>query len=277
MIAAATPNTPDYRTPIEPEGVALAIVVDVSGSMGAEDFPTETMRKSSRLRAAQTVFKALIQGGEAEGKEFPGRPRDAVAIVAFAAVPRTVCPLTLNHSVAMQTLDTLQPKVGVDAGTNLGDAIAEAVIRLDASKVSRRVIVVLSDGEHNSTGMGESRPLQPLEAAQLAKSLNMAIHTIDCGGPRLPSATLEERQQRADGQATLQNIAQLTSGQHFMASSMTELAEVSANLDKLERQPQIVYRYRKSHNHATKCAMIGLSFLLLARFLTLGPWRTWPG
>ena len=49
----------------------------------------------------------------------------------------------------MKIADGLQPKAGVDAGTNVGDAIAEALIRLERSKgVRTKVLVLLSDGQH---------------------------------------------------------------------------------------------------------------------------------
>ncbi len=54
-------------------------------------------------------------------------------------------PLTHNHSVLMTVLDALRPKAGIDAGTNVGDALAEGLIRLDAAGPRRKVLILLSD------------------------------------------------------------------------------------------------------------------------------------
>jgi Ca-activated chloride channel homolog len=276
MIAAASPRRPDFRTPIEPEGVAMVFVVDVSGSMGTEDFPRRSNSKTSRLIAAQEAFRCLVEGGDFDGRTFPGRPRDNIGIVAFSAVSRTVCPLTLNHTVALRTLTDLKPKSGVDAGTNLGDAVAEALIRLEASNAKRRVIVLLSDGEHNTPSAPEG-PLKPADAANLAKSVGVVIHAIDCGGTLSPAATPDDARQRLSGQAIMQMLALNTGGQSFTASDREQLGEVSQQLDQLERQPQTPYRYRRYHEDAHLWALAGVTCLALARLMSLTRWRIWPG
>src|SRR5579863_686301 len=104
----------------------------------------------SRLEAARRAFKLFVEGGESpDGTTFEPRPSDSIGLVELAAVPESTCPLTLNHSVLLQKVNELKPKADVNAGTNIGDAIAEAVIRLDAAIGNKRkVIVLLSDGQH---------------------------------------------------------------------------------------------------------------------------------
>jgi Ca-activated chloride channel homolog len=276
IVAAAGPRRPDFRTPIVSEGVALAIVVDVSGSMGTPDFRTPSGKSVSRLDAAKQVFPMFLFGGEIAGEKFPGRAQDSVALIAFAAVPRTLCPLTLNHTVLVKALEVQSPKIGPDAGTNLGDAVAEAVIRLEASTNPRRAIIVLSDGEHNSVKAGDNGPLKPQQSAQLAKSLGIRIYSIDCGVEPGTSATPEEKQQRFEGRMVLQGLADVTEGRAFTANQLDELRTACQEIDQLERAPEVAFRYRRYRDDAPTWAIVGIITLALTRLLTLSRWQVQP-
>src|SRR5262249_52754819 len=151
-------------------GIAIALVLDVSGSMATPDYAVSPgSPPMSRLDAAKQAFHLFVAGGAtADGTHFDGRPRDQIALVTFAAVPQTAVPLTHNHSVLLTVLGTQQAKGGLDAGTNVGDAIAEGLIRLDAAGSRRKVLILLSDGEHNINLEQPDSPLKPRQAAQLA-------------------------------------------------------------------------------------------------------------
>ena len=80
--------------------------------------------------------------------------------------------------------------------------------------------------------------MEPLQAAQLAKKINVKIYTVGIGadeiivqgflGPRRvnPSASLDEK--------TLTTIAETTGGQYFRARDPKELDTIYQTLDKLE-------------------------------------------
>ena len=149
----------------------------------------------TRLDAAKRAFKLFVAGGDGPGgTHFDGRPADQIGLVTFAAVPQTACPLTLNHSVLLAVLDEQQPRQGIDAGTNIGDALAEAEIRLDAAGHRRKVLLLLSDGEHNVTREGANAPLKPFASAQLAvlNWCDLLVYPKDRGGRKqLVRATLK--------------------------------------------------------------------------------------
>lgn len=268
IAAAAGPRRPDLATRVPAVGVSIVLVLDVSGSMATPDFPLAGQPDATRLGAARQAFRQFVEGGPG----FPGRPDDAVALVTFAALPRTVCPLTLNHSVLLKLLDLERPRVGPDAGTNIGDALAEAIARLDGDDGRRKVVVLLSDGEHNATADGA---LKPRQAAQLAKSLGVPVYAIDCGGDAA-GATADERQQRDAGRVTLESVARMTGGRCFAANDGEGVRAACREIDALERQPRDAFRYRRYHNDARWYALAAAAILSLTFALTQTRWRVAP-
>ena len=273
-LAVAGPRFPDLRTRLPADGIALMLVLDVSGSMGEADYGTDATGKAlSRLDAAKTVLKRFVAGGEVDGVTFAGRPTDQVGLVAFAAVPRTACPLTLNHSVLLTLADGLAPTTGVDAGTNLGDALAEGLLRLEAAGDRRKVLVVLSDGEQNADRAGPTGPLKPREAAQLAANLRVPVHCIDCGGEAKPGASEEAAKQRADGRRTLETVAAMTGGRFLTADDPAGLRAAYQQLDALETAPADTFRYRRYHEYGPACGLVGVGLLAVGGLLEATRWR----
>jgi Ca-activated chloride channel family protein len=279
VVALAGPRRPDLQTRIPAEGVAIVFAIDVSGSMAERDIawmPGEP--PIPRIEAARRAFHLFVAGGEApDGTHFEPRPSDPIGLVAFAALPQTVCPLTLNHSVLLHVVDGLEPKSGLDAGTNVGDAIAEAVIRLDRGSTERRkVLIVLSDGEHNVSKEGASNPLRPRQAAQLAANLGIAIYTIDAGGEPPADASPELIEQRRTGRETLQSVAAMTSGRSFAATNGPELLAAYKEISRLEKVEVVSYSYRRYHEYNPAFAAAAVVLVFLAHVLERTRWRVIP-
>lgn len=275
VLACAGPRLPDERTRLPAEGIAIIMVMDVSGSMNEPVRWSDEASEISRLEAARRAFLLFVFGGNTpEGEEFPGRPSDAIGLVTFAAVPRTVCPLTFNHaSVLRQQVERLEPKAGIDAGTNVGDAMAEGLIRLQAAPHLRKVLILLSDGEH--THITEDN-LRPRQAAQLAANLGISVYTIDPAGELPADSTPEMRQNRDIGRQTLQDIATMTGGQYLSAHDGIALREAFRQLDHLERAPATTYLYRRYFEYYPQAITAALVGLLLLRWLETTWWRTLP-
>ena len=267
VAAAAGPRRPDLATRVPAVGVSIVLVLDVSGSMATADFARPGSPDGTRLDAARQAFRQFVAGGPG----FDGRPNDAIGLVTFAALPRTVCPLTLNHSVLLQLLDAERARAGPDAGSNVGDAIAEAVSRLDGEGDRRKVIVLLSDGEHNAESGGA---LKPRQAAQLAASLGVPVYAIDCGGEG--AATDGERQQRDAGRESLQAVARMTGGQCFAADDAEGVRGACREIDALERRPLDAFRYRRYRHDAKWYALAAAGLLALNVALTQSVWRVNP-
>ena len=212
--------------PIETEGIALGLVLDISGSMATEDLAWAG-QPVSRLDAVRNVFHLLVAGGKSpEGLVFPGRPSDRIALVTFAFRPETACPLTSDHAALLSILDRQKAKTLIsEATTNPGDALAWTLELLRKSPVRNKAIVFVTDGESN---VGPPA-LTPLQAGQLAAALGVPIHTVDALSDADASSEAESAHR------SLAELAKLTGGQYLKAGDGGGLDKAMHELDRLER------------------------------------------
>jgi len=276
VFAAANPRVPDRRTPIRVEGIAILLLLDVSGSMNATDFDPTADPPLTRLDAAKQTFRAFVAGGELDGATFEGRERDQLGLIAFAALPEMVCPPTLNHGVLLQVLDRQQARSGLDAGTNIGDSLGLALASFqqmaDDGDSRKKIVVLLSDGEHNKA---DGETLQPSVALQIAARLSVPVHTIDCGGND-SAAKPDEQRQRDEGKAILNRLAEATGGRNFAAKDLGELKDALAAIDGLERQPTTGPLYRRYHSLSPWLGLAALACFLAWQILERTIWQRIP-
>jgi Ca-activated chloride channel family protein len=289
VIALAGPRWPDLHTRIDTEGIALVMLVDVSGSMAERDFDWRG-EPISRLDAVKKVFHLFVSGGsEAEGADdgtdlsaFQGRPTDLIGLVAFATRPETACPLTLSHSVLLRLLDAEEPRrIPGESETNLSDAIALGLHRLQSAGPRRKVLVLLSDGEHN---VPEPRSgWTPRQAAQVANGLHVPIYTIDAGGPGAMvteggelEAVASPGETRARAVKTLEELARITQGQCFQARDTRALLGACRAIDALERTEIQSFQYRRYHEAYPWFGLAAFVLLGLSLALERTVWRRVP-
>lgn len=270
VVAVAGPRRPDLRTRIPAEGIAVEMLVDVSGSMAEPDFRWQG-KPVSRLAAAKNAFGLFVRGGQdPAGVRLEGRPNDLVGLVTFATWPENACPLTLSHSALLRILDEEQPRaVPTESRTNVGDAIAWGLARLESAGGRRKVMVLLTDGEHNVPPPA----LTPRQAAQLAANLRVPVYAIDAGGeatsdreaagePHSEADTQARAAVRAGAERSLQAVAEITGGRYFRARDTEALLAVCREIDRLERTPAESFQYRRYYQAAP---WFGLgAFVLLA-------------
>ncbi len=297
ILALAGPRWPDRGSRIPTEGIAIEMVVDASGSMATADFNWEG-QTITRLEAVKKAFRLLVEGGEAaplrgltspaqEVHHFEGRPNDLIGLVTFARWPKTTCPLTLSHSVLVRLLEAEKPRtIPTESESDIGDAIAWGLVRLEKAKTKRRVMILLSDGEHNVPPPA----LTPRQAAQLAANLGVTIHAIDAGslvedrGSRKEDGELRTgdagkesaEKIRASAEKTMEAIAQITGGRHFKVQDADSLLEVCGEIDRLEAQEIQSFQYRRYFEGYPLLGMMSFSFLALVGLLELTVFRKIP-
>ncbi len=294
ILALARPRWPDPGSRIPTQGISMAIVLDVSGSMAEQDYNWKG-ENILRLEAAKRIFKLFVSGGEGpERKKFKGRSNDRISLTVFAKHPESVCPLTLNHPVLLKILQDQEPRtVPTESDTNIGDAIVWALKTLQVksknnpepsqpknwlyslwgSKPDRKgdqVLVLLSDGEHN---VGKPA-LTPRQAAQLAGNLGMRIYVIDAAKEPVGEGREFQRKKenRARAKEILQEVAKITRGQYFSADDTAGLLKVTEEIDELERARMPSWIYRRYHEGYPW--FILAAFLLFSLVLTL-QWTVW--
>jgi Ca-activated chloride channel family protein len=286
VVASAGPRIPDLHTRIQTEGIALALVVDVSGSMAEPDFDWQA-KPVSRLDAAKKVFNQFVFGSAADGAAgFEGRARDLIALVTFASRPETICPLTSDHKTLGDWLADEKPRsIPGESETNLSDAITEGLERLQHTRIKRKVLVLLTDGEHNV--MQPRSGLTPWQTGQVAAALGVPIYTIDAGGttavregppkdkdvPDTPSSPGLTRQQAVQ---RLQELSRMTRGQYFAANDTDALLRACQTIDGLERTEVTTFQYRRYHEGYPYLAVAALALFSLAIGLEMTLWRRAP-
>ncbi len=230
LLAAMRPQWLGDVIEIPVSGRELMLAVDLSASMGEEDFVLSGVRVS-RLEAVKFVA----------GRFIGRRLGDQLGLILYGDQAYLQAPLTFDRETIHTLLD--ESEIGL-AGrrTAIGDAIGLAVKRLRERDEKNRVLILLTDGA-NTAGV-----VDPLEAAELAARYGLKIYTIGVGADRLdvkglfglrrinPSADLDEQ--------ALQEIARLTDGRYFRARDLDELEEIYALLDALEPVEQDVKKFR---------------------------------
>jgi Ca-activated chloride channel family protein len=248
------------------------MAVDVSGSMGERDFISEDV-PISRLEAVQKLFALFIAGGREGGEQFDGRPADLVGLVRFATRPEVVCPLTLQHRTLLTLLETEQPRtVPGESETNISDALALSLARLEAAGPRRKVLVLLTDGEHNVTSPRSE--WTPRQAAQVAASLGVTVHCIDAGTDDIrPGESADTRQAAV---RTLTEIASITRGEYLKAGDTRSLAAALRRIDSLERSPIASFQFRRYHEGYPWLALAAFACLVFGELLSRTLWRRLP-
>jgi Ca-activated chloride channel family protein len=244
IIALARPQSGSASEVITGEGVDIAIVLDISGSMAALDFDP------NRLGAAKRVILSFIQS----------RQYDRVGLVIFATEAFSQVPPTLDYKVLERVLDETEVSwdIGLESGTAIGLGLANGANMLRDSTAKSRVIVLLTDGANNS---GQ---IDPMTAAEIAKALDIRVYTIGAAKPGpaplpFPDGRIEYRDSEID-EETLQKIAEKTGGLYFRATDEEGLQQIYDRINELERSTVEVKRF-------TNYSELGLWFILPASFL----------
>ncbi len=250
IVAFARPQTFSFGENIYTEGIDIAIVLDISGSMLAEDL------KPNRLEAAKKVIDDFIKG----------RTSDKIGLVIFSGESFTQCPLTIDYSVLRNLLSEIRSGMIVD-GTAIGNAIANGVNRLKDSQAKSKIMILLTDGVNNA---GE---IDPITAAQIAQKFGIRIYTVGVGtvgeAPYPFQTPFGVRYQMVPveiDENLLKQISNITGGKYFRATNNRKLVEIYDEIDKLEKTRVEVTSYRHAKELFFSWALIG--FILL--FVELG-------
>jgi Ca-activated chloride channel family protein len=253
IVALARPQSGSAREVISGEGVDIAIVLDISGSMAAEDF------EPNRIGAAKDVIRDFINS----------RQYDRIGFVIFATEAFSQVPPTLDYQVLEQIIDETQVSwdIGLDSGTAIGLGLANAANMLRDSTAKSRVIVLLTDGANNS---GQ---IDPMTAAKIAKALDIRVYTIGAARPGpaplpFPDGRVEYRDSEID-EETLKDIADLTGGLYFRAEDTRGLQEIYDKINNLERseiEVKIFTRYQELLIWFVIPAILILAFEIVLRY-----------
>lgn len=249
IVAMARPRTVDESTKIKTtKGIDIVITVDVSASMLARDL------KPNRLEALKTVAARFINN----------RPNDRIGLVEYAGESYTKTPLTSDKGIVLSALKDINYNTIIEGGTAIGMGLATAVNRLKESTAKSKIIILMTDGENNS-GF-----IDPKIASELAVEFGIKVYTIGLGtkgmalspiGIKRDNTFQYGMQQVNIDEALLKEIATVTEGQYFRATSTTKLNEIYEEINKLEKTDIEELKY-KSYDEKYRPLVI-LALILL--------------
>lgn len=230
LIALARPQRNYIDEKLLIEGIDIVLCLDISSSMKAEDF------KPNRLGAAKGVAKDFILD----------RKTDKIGLVVFSRKAITQSPLTIDYSILLNFIDTIEIGM-IQDGTAIGNAIIEGSKRLSIGKEKSKVMILLTDGINNS---GE---IEPITAAHVADALGIKIYTIGVGSSGRAQYPIEDpvlgrRYVSVPVQIdeeVLKSIAEITGGRYFRATDTRKLQEIYQEINSLEKSKIEIKQYRR--------------------------------
>ena len=262
IFALARPQKVLKDENINAEGVDIFLVMDLSSSMLSRDFDPDRLEVSKRV-AAEFVDK---------------RPHDRIGLAVFSGESFTQCPLTTDHRIVKEFLAGLQCGILAD-GTAIGMGLSSAVNRIKDSPSKSKVVILLTDGVNNSGY------IQPLTAAEIAKEFDVKVYTIGVGTTGMARTPVRKRR---DGsfefdfnkveidEQLLTEIAKMTGGNYFRATSEEALSQIYARIDQMEKTEIDVTVIKRNSEEFHGFAFAALLFILLEILLRQTVLRSLP-
>jgi Ca-activated chloride channel homolog len=236
LLGAAKPTA---RVPVPREEATVMLVVDVSGSMEADDV------KPTRLDAAR----------DAAGRFLDRLPaRFQVGLVIFSTQAETLVPPTTDRTAIRDALASLR----ADGSTAMGDGLSNALDAIVAARQSGRGSGASGGGtpDPGGGGSGATEPgagtgspavtlllsdganmagVNPLDQAERARDLNVPVYTIALGTPdgvlqRQDPLGRPRIQPVPPDPDTLARIAEATNARFFQAPTSRNLNQVYESL-----------------------------------------------
>jgi Ca-activated chloride channel homolog len=227
IVGLANPQVGIRQEEIKQEGVDIFIALDVSLSMKAEDV------KPNRLAKAKYEIGNLISklGG------------DRIGLIIFSGESYVQFPMTTDYSAADLFLDAVDVESVPTPGTAIGSAIEQAMKSFDWNTPTKKVLVIITDGEDN-----EGDAMAPAEDAG---KKGVLIYTIGMGSPAgAPIPIYDANGRQVDfkkdrtgnivltklDEVALEKIATLGNGKYFRATnSQDELDVIYKEVNTLQK------------------------------------------
>lgn len=238
FIGLANPKIGTQLGTVKREGVDLVFAIDVSKSMLTEDIAPNRIEKAKRI-VAETL------------SELKG---DRVGIITYAASAFPQLPITTDYGAARMFLKGVNTDMMSSQGTAILEAVKLAGTFFDPNAETRRVLVLLSDGEdHNETGVDI--------IAETANQANIQIITVATGttsGGPIPEGGIAKGSFKKDSEGNvvisklnkdvLEELADSTNGVYIdtptTEATISTISDFLAQLDKTAFETQTYSNYK---------------------------------
>ena len=244
LIALSSPIIIDKINPNNRDGKDIVLAIDASGSMNSTGFDyndgISNHQRLNRFEITKLIAKDFITN----------RFDDNIGVVIYGDFAFIASPITYEKEIVVEMLSYINQGMA-GQNTAIGEAIAMSVRAFKHSIAKTKIIILLSDGEHNSG------KISPKDAVKIAQTQGVKIYTIAIGDKGEADESL------------LQKIAEDTKGEFFSALNAKELQKVYEKIDKLESSKikSKEYRVHKYFYQIILFLALGLLLLLLFREL----------
>ncbi len=228
------------------EGVGIAMALDLSTSMWAEDMGA----RQSRLEVAKATTLSFIEGRS-----------DDIGLVTFAGEAFTRLPLTHDGYVVQSAVRALQVGLLTD-GTDFGGAIAAGAGLLEDSPHASKVLILVTDGAHNKAGV------LPVLAARAAATVGVTIYPVAIGQ--------ETGRDTRSMETVLTQAARITGGRYFKATDMGALADIYEELDRLVQPSEETVERFEATPYQWLFVLIALGLAVFAAVFRGSRWGVLP-
>jgi Ca-activated chloride channel family protein len=206
----SVPQTIKYFSVESSEPVAIAFVLDVSGSM----------RQSGKLDAAKEAIRFFVD---------QLRPQDRFALICFA--DEQVSWVTEFTSDRERFLERLMVQEGYGQ-TALNDAVAAIPKLVDESTTGRKAIVLITDGVDNASRLTIE------QSVVTARKVEVPIFTV--GFSTLPWEDRKKAKDLGFNMAVLQLFADETGGALFVVQDPDEMKEAVSRISTQLRHQYLI-------------------------------------
>lgn len=211
VLALARPQIVRASVESVAEGIDIVLVLDTSGSMSERG-----LGGSTKIDAVKRVVNDFLGALK----------NDRVGLVVFSGEAIVLGPPTLDYTASQKLVAPIDTGK-LAGGTAIGTGLATGINVLRDSEATSKVVILLTDGENNS---GD---ITPLDAANMAKLLDVRVYTI--GATTLtPTADKDVVSVSVDEQV-MRKIADDTGGHYYSVSDENSLAEVYREIESLEK------------------------------------------
>ncbi len=155
--ALARPQWGFHWEEVKRRGLDIIVVLDTSKSMLTRDI------KPDRLTQAQWGIRDMV-------RRLNG---DRVALVPFAGDSYLQCPLTIDYSAFLLTLDDVYAGMIPRGGTAIRHALEKGIASFEEGGNADKVLMLITDGDDHEGN--------PLELIDRLKEKNIRVYTIGVG------------------------------------------------------------------------------------------------
>ncbi|MGB5964176.1 MAG: VWA domain-containing protein [Sulfurimonadaceae bacterium] len=231
LIAISSPIFLDKTDPLNRKGIDIVLSLDGSGSMNSSGFDEKT--RESRFAITQSIAQDFVLK----------RYEDNVGVVLFGDFAFIASPVTYEKEIVSEMIGYLSHGMA-GQNTAIGEGITMGLRALQDSMAKSKIIILLTDGEHNSGR------ISPKDATLLAKERGVKIYTIGIG------------KKGEFDKALLEKIAAESDGQFFAAYNRDELQKAYDAINTLE-QSKIKSREYQVKVYYFQWPLVGALLMLL--------------